>query len=97
LLDILKELYEVYVVVHNSSIIQQQEVAELNASTTIASVTKVVPKVFVDRSLFRQHIRSSDIIQLIKIDLDIYFEEGVFIFDSENGEDIEANFDTLGR
>jgi hypothetical protein len=96
-LDILKELYEVYVVVHNSSIIQQQEVAEVNASTSIASITKVVPKVFVDRSLFRQYIRSSDIIRLIKTDLDIYFEEDVFIFDSENGEGIEANFDTLGR
>jgi alcohol dehydrogenase YqhD (iron-dependent ADH family) len=94
-LDILKALYEVYVVAHNSSIIQQQA-TEVDASTSIASVTEVVPKVSVDRSRVRQHIRSNDIIWPINTDLDIYLEEDVFIFDSENDEDIDANFNTLG-
>jgi hypothetical protein len=95
-LDILKELYKVYVAVHNSSIIQQQTAAKVNASTSIASVTEVVPKFVVCRSWFMQHIRSSDIIRPIKTDFDIYLEEDVFISDSENGEDTNANFDVLG-
>ena len=38
-LSVLKELYEVYVAAHNSSILQQQVVAEVNSSTLVASVT----------------------------------------------------------
>jgi hypothetical protein len=90
-LNILKELYEVYVATYNSSIIQQAA-TKVNVSTSMASVTKVVPE---GRSQFRQHIRSSDIIWPIKTDLDIYLEEDVFIFDNENGEDSDANFDAL--
>jgi hypothetical protein len=92
MLNILKELYEVYVVVHNSSIIQQQAAAEVSVSTSMAFVTEVVPS---GRSRFRQHIRSSDIIQPIKIDLNIYLEKYVFISNSENGKDSDANFDAL--
>ena len=83
-------MYEVYVAAHNSSIIQQQAAAKVSASTSMASVTEVVPG---GRTRFRQHIRSSDIIRPIKTDLDIYLEENVFNY--ENGEDIDANFDAL--
>jgi hypothetical protein len=40
--NVLKELYEVYVAAYNSSIIQQQAAAEVNASTSMAFVTEVV-------------------------------------------------------
>jgi hypothetical protein len=91
-LNVLKELYEVYVATHNSSIIQQQAPAKVSASTSMASVTEVVPD---GRSRFTQYIRSSDIIRPIKTNLDIYLEEDVFISNSENDEDSDANFDTL--
>ncbi|XP_059429199.1 zinc finger BED domain-containing protein RICESLEEPER 2-like [Corylus avellana] len=92
-LNTLEELYEVYVAAHNASIIQQQAVAEVSATTSIASIIKVVPS---GRSRFRQHIRSNDIIRPIKTNLNVYLEEDVFISDSENGEDSDANFDALG-
>ena len=92
-LNILKVLYEVYVAIHNSSIIQQQPTVEVSASTSMAFVTEVVPG---GRSRFKQHIRSSDIIRPIKTDLDIYLKEDIFIYDSQNGEDSDANFDALG-
>ncbi|XP_059431553.1 zinc finger BED domain-containing protein RICESLEEPER 2-like [Corylus avellana] len=93
-LNTLKELFEVYVAAHNASIIQQQAAAEVSAATTtVASVTEVVSG---GRSRFRQHVRSNDIIRPIKTDLDVYLEEDVFIFDSENGEDSDAKFDALG-
>ncbi|XP_059454944.1 zinc finger BED domain-containing protein RICESLEEPER 2-like [Corylus avellana] len=93
-LSTLKELFEVYVAAHNASIIQQQVAAEVSAATTsIASVTEEVSG---GRSRFRQHVRSNDIIRPIKTDLDVYLEEDVFISDSENGEDSDANFDALG-
>ncbi|XP_059429198.1 zinc finger BED domain-containing protein RICESLEEPER 2-like [Corylus avellana] len=93
-LNTLKELFEVYVAAHNASIIQQQVAIEVIATTTtIASVTEEVSG---GRSRFRQHVRSNDIIRPIKTDLDVYLEEDVFIFDSENGEDSDANFDALG-
>jgi hypothetical protein len=91
-LNILKKLYEVYVAAHNSSIIQQPAAVEVSVSTSMASVTEVVPS---SRSRFRQHIRSRDIIRPIKIDLDIYFEKYVFISNGENYEDSDANFDAL--
>ena len=92
-LNILKELYKVYVAAHYSSIIQQQAAAEVNASTSIVSVTEIVPG---GRLRFKQHIRSSDIIRPIKTYLDIYLDEDVFISNSENDEDNDANFDALG-
>jgi hypothetical protein len=91
-LNVLKELYEVYVATHNSSIIQQQAPAKVSASTSMASITEVVPD---GRSRFTQYIRSSGIIRPIKTDLDIYLEEDVFISNSENDEDSDVNFDTL--
>jgi hypothetical protein len=92
-LSVLKELYEVYVAAHNSSILQQQATAEVSASTSVASVTEVIPGGC--RSRFRQHCRSNDIIRPLKTDLDIYLEEDVFISESENGEDSDANFNAL--
>jgi hypothetical protein len=63
-LSVLKELYEVYVAAHNSSILQQQAVAEVSSSTLVASVTKGIPGG--GRSRFRQHCRSNDIIRPLK-------------------------------
>jgi hypothetical protein len=59
-LNILKELYEIYVATHNSSIIQQQAATKVNHSTSMTSITEVVPG---GGSRFRQHIRGSDIIR----------------------------------
>jgi hypothetical protein len=59
-LRVLKELYEVYVAAHNSSIIQQQAAAEVSSSTSVASITEEI--LSGGRSWFRQHCRSSDII-----------------------------------
>ena len=59
-LSVLKELYEVYVAAYNSFILQQQAVVEVNASTSVVSVTEVIPGG--DRSRFRQHFRSTNII-----------------------------------
>jgi hypothetical protein len=92
-LSVLKELCEVYVAAHNSSILQQQVAAKVSSSTSVASVTKVIPSA--GRSRFRQHCRSNDIIRPLKTDLDIYFKEDVFISESENGEDSDANFNVL--
>jgi hypothetical protein len=92
-LRVLQELYEVYVTAHNSSILQQQAVAEVSSSTSVASVTERISGG--GRSRFRQHCRSSDIIRPLKTDLDVYLEEDVFISESENGDDSDANFDAL--
>jgi hypothetical protein len=92
-LRVLQELYEVYVAAHNSSILQQQAAAEVSSSTSVASVTEGISGG--DRSRFRQHCRSSDIIRPLKTDLDIYLEEDVFISETENGDDSDANFDAL--
>jgi hypothetical protein len=86
-------LYDVYVTTHYSSIIQQQAVAEVSFSTSVASVTEGISGG--GRSQFRQHCRSNDIIRPLKADLDIYLEEDVFISESENGNDSDANFDAL--
>jgi hypothetical protein len=92
-LRVLQELYEVYVATHNSFILQQQAAAEVSSSTSVASVTE--GNSGGGRSRFRQHCRSSDIIRPLKTDLDIYLEEDVFISESENGDDSDANFDAL--
>jgi hypothetical protein len=92
-LRVLQELYEVYVAAHNSSILQQQAAAEGGSSSLVTSVTEGVSGG--GRSRFRQHCRSSDIIRPLKTDLDIYLEEDVFISESENGDDSDANFDAL--
>ncbi|XP_059435493.1 zinc finger BED domain-containing protein RICESLEEPER 2-like [Corylus avellana] len=56
-LSTLKELFKVYVVAHNASIVQQQVAAEVSAATTsIASVTEEASG---GRSRFRQHSQGS--------------------------------------
>jgi hypothetical protein len=87
-LRVLHELYEVYVSAHNSSILQQQVVAEVSSSSSVASVTEEISDG--GRSRFREHCRSSDIIRLLKTDLDIYLEEDVFISESENCDDSDT-------
>jgi hypothetical protein len=92
-LRVLQELYEVYVAAHNSSILQQQVAAEVSSNSSVTSVTEGISSG--GRSLFRQHCKSSDIIWPLKTDLDIYLEEDVFISESENVDDSDANFDAL--
>ena len=92
-LSVLKELYEVYVAAHNSSILQQQAATEVSSSTSVASVIEGIPSG--GKSWFRQHCKNIDIIWPLKTDLDIYLEEDVFISESENDDDSDANFDAL--
>ena len=73
--------------------LQQQTAVEVSSSTLVVSGTKVIPDS--GRSRFRQYCRSSDIIWPLKTDLNIYLEEDVFISESENGDDSDANFDAL--
>jgi hypothetical protein len=45
---------------------------------------------------FFQHIRSNDIVRPLKIDLDVYLEEDVYICENDNnGEDIDTEFEAL--
>jgi hypothetical protein len=90
---VLQELYEVYVIAHNSSILQQQAATEVSSSSSVTFIIEGVSGG--GRSQFRQHCRGSDIIRPLKTDLDIYLEEYVFISESENGDDSNANFDAL--
>jgi hypothetical protein len=69
-----------------------KKTAQVNAtaaSSSSAIVIDVVPKVGQGRSKYADHVRSSDIIQPIKINLDIYLEEVVYL----NG--METYFDAL--
>jgi hypothetical protein len=92
-LRVLQELHEIYVAAHNSSILQQQVATQISSSTSVASVTEAIPGG--GRSWFKQHCRSSDIIRPLKTNLDIYLEEDIFISESENNDDSDANFDAL--
>jgi hypothetical protein len=75
----LKQLFELYVSTYKASILQ--ETAQINAAAASSSaiVRDVVPKISQGRSRFCEHIRSSDIIQPTKSNLDIYLEEDVYI------------------
>ena len=89
-LTVLKELFEAYVSVHTSSILQ--ETAQVNAtvaSSSSAIVRDVMPKVGQGRSRYANHERSSDIIRPIKTDFDIYLEEDVYL------SGMETDFDAL--
>ena len=95
MLTVLKELFELYVSVHKASILQ--ETAQVNAAASSSAIVgDVVPKISQGQSRFFDHIRSSDIIRPIKIDLDIYLEEDVYIREkNENGIAMDADFDAL--
>ncbi|GLT53070.1 hypothetical protein SLA2020_263660 [Shorea laevis] len=93
-LSCLGELYEVYVLAHNSSV--QQQCAQENATSSSASRTDVVPKVPTGRSRYLEHVRSNDIIRPLKTDLDVYLEEDVYICEKDdNGEDTDPEFEAL--
>ncbi|GLT68183.1 hypothetical protein SLA2020_404390 [Shorea laevis] len=64
-LSCLGELYEVYVLAHNSSV--QQQCAQENATSLSASRTDVVLKVPTGRSWYLEHVTSNDIIQPLKM------------------------------
>lgn len=88
------ELYEVYVLAHNSSV--QQQSVEQNCASSTASRSDVVPKVPTGRSRYLEHVRSSDIIRPLKTDLDVYLEEDVYICEkADNGEDTDPEFEAL--
>jgi hypothetical protein len=95
-LAVLKELFESYVSAHMAFILH--ETAQVNAfsSSSMEMVRDVVPKIFQGRSRYADHIRSSDIIWLIKTDLDIYLEENIYISEkNENGVVRKTDFDAL--
>jgi hypothetical protein len=94
-LTVLKELFELYVFAHKASILQ--ETSQVNdVASSSAIVGDDVPKISQGRSRFLDHIRSSDIIQPAKTDLDIYLEEDVYICEkNENGIAMDADFDAL--
>ena len=96
-LVVLKVLFESYVSAHKAFILE--ETAQVNASSSSSSVEMVryvVPKISQGRSRYTDHIRSSDIIWPIKIDLDIYLEEDVYINEkNENGVAMKTDFDAL--
>ncbi|XP_059462188.1 zinc finger BED domain-containing protein RICESLEEPER 2-like [Corylus avellana] len=96
-LAVLKELFESYVSAHTACILQETtQVNVPSCSSSTAIVGDVVPKISEGRSRFADHIRSSDIIWPIKIDLDIYLEEDVYICGkNENGVYMETDFDAM--
>ena len=90
-LTILKELFEAYVSAHTTSILQKTVQVNATAASSSSSlpVRDVVPKVGQSRSRYADHVRSNDIIQPIKTDLDIYLEEDVYL------SGMKADFDAL--
>jgi hypothetical protein len=94
-LAILKKLFELYVSTHKTFILQ--EIAQVNSSSSSSAIVRdVVPKISQGRPRYADHIRSSDIIWLIKTYLDIYLGEDVYNSDkNENGIDMEIDFDAL--
>ena len=89
-LTVLKKLFEAYIFAHTASILQ--ETAQVNATAASSSsviVRDVVLKMGQGHSRYANHVRSSDIIRPIKIDLDIYLEDDVYL------SGMETNFDAL--
>jgi hypothetical protein len=58
--------------------------------------TPHVPKVSTARSMYQDHVRTTNVIRPIKSDLNIYLEEDVYIGDKyDGGEDIDNEFKAL--
>jgi hypothetical protein len=94
-LAVLHELFEVYVIAHNSSVLKLS--ASDQAGVVSQSVsTPHIPKMSTARSRYQNHVRTIDVIRPIKSDLDIYLEEDVYIGDKDDsGEDIDNEFKAL--
>jgi hypothetical protein len=95
-LSVLHELYEVYLVSHNSSVMQLQQSVQENSHSTSGSTRVAAIKKSTGRSIFMEHIRSNDVVRPTKTNLDVYLEEDVYICEKDvNGEDIDAEFEAL--
>jgi hypothetical protein len=90
----LHELFEVYATAHNYSILKLSASEQATVFSRVS--TPHVPKVSTARSRYRDHVRTTDVIRPIKLDLDIYLEEDVCIGDKDDsGEDIDNEFEAL--
>lgn len=95
-LAILHELFEVYVTAHNFAVLKHT-VAEQAAVVSQSVSTPCVNRVSTARSMYQDHVRTTDVIWPLKSDLDIYLEEDVCVGDkNDSGEDIDNEFDALG-
>jgi hypothetical protein len=89
------ELFEVYVTAHNS-VVLKHNAAELAAVVSQSVSTPCVSRVSTAQSMYRDHVRTTDVIRPLKSDLDIYLEEDVYVGDKDDsGEDIDNEFDAL--
>jgi hypothetical protein len=93
---VLHELFEVYVIAHNYSVLKQSATEQAKVVSQSIS-TPCVNTVSTARSMYRDHVRTIDVIQPLKSDLDIYLEEDVYVGDKDdNDKDIDNEFDALG-
>jgi hypothetical protein len=77
-LVVLHELFEVYVTAHNSAVLKHS--ADEQAAVVSQSVsTPCVSRVSTARSMYQDHVRTTDVIRPLKSDLDIYLEEDVCV------------------
>ncbi|XP_042950315.1 zinc finger BED domain-containing protein RICESLEEPER 2-like [Carya illinoinensis] len=88
---VLHELYDEYVQVHNSIAMGQTMQKNINVSSLSRSTNIFARTMPSGQSMFQSFVRSVDTFQPIKLDLDVYLEEGVYI--CEEGTD--AKFDAL--
>jgi hypothetical protein len=84
----------VYVTAHNSFVLKLR--ANDNAASVSTISTPHFLKVFTGQSRYQDQIRSTDIIRLLKSNLDIYLDEDVYICENDdNWEDIDTEFEAL--
>jgi hypothetical protein len=92
----LRDYYEFYLAAHNMTIMKQANEDFITTASSNVSRRDVGPKVTIGISRFLDHVRSIEIIRQLKIDLDIYLEDDVFILENNgNGIDIDLEFETL--
>jgi hypothetical protein len=90
----LGDYYEFYLAAHNMTIMKQANEDSITAASSNVSSRDVCPKVAIGTSRFLDHVKSTKIIRPMKIDLDIYLEEDVFILKKDgNGIDIDPEFE----
>jgi hypothetical protein len=72
----------VYVTAHNSFVLKLR--ANDNAASVSTISTPHFLKVFTGQSRYQDQIRSTDIIRLLKSNLDIYLDEDVYICENDD-------------
>jgi hypothetical protein len=93
---VLHELFEVYVTAHNYSVLKQSAAEQAGVVSQSVS-TPCVSRGSTARSMYRDHVRTTDVIRPLKLDLDIYLEEDVYVGEKDDsGEDIDNEFNALG-